>query len=586
MAEYQLHSTDDRREWNAFFKKGATSLKIDPHFLDTSDTFWLSHDRPYPNLYQYTSLDDVLTYFTTSPPSIIHNKAIDIALCFKSAPSNLCDGGYEAKRWFSMVDDFFAKAETAVETAKNSYGITLNFVLDGDGKPWECKADKWLPWNSVWINTDEQSAACFDSDESFCSRFTILNDPAAADWVGMASSGYGKFGPDLSTPLQLWEPDSQSDITTFIDNYLSGRDAGVPSGSSLAFAINIDSAMFDVFSSRSNLSGDERRGYDVVVESSIGGKTPTLVPSETPGEFDLTYHTDTATYAKTISLSNPGSFSGTLTLTDSPTSTHLLPPHVLPPALQVKFANVTSFSTSNSLSFVSDGEKVYASNVSDPANPTEPKVIGLGSFVSTSQLDDQLLLMTEGNHCYNSHKHNTRSFPLVCDTKTNPATDMCEEILDYSLASVANWQNWLEQAEDSDFTITSCNEYILHGSWGGGSKPSPALFPMDSSSKVGVMVAYESYKNAEESPCGTPVIGVDGIVVSSFSLATHTDTYQTFAVDPSVPSEREGDARVFSIILPVALVASAIAFFVYRRSRRRASSRSFNALSDDDAHVI
>lgn len=93
MAEYQLHSTDDQREWTAFFKKGATSLKIDPHFLQYDNTFWLSHDRPYPNLYKYTSLDDVLTYFVDSPPEVIHNKEIDVALCFKSAPSDLCGGG-------------------------------------------------------------------------------------------------------------------------------------------------------------------------------------------------------------------------------------------------------------------------------------------------------------------------------------------------------------------------------------------------------------------------------------------------------------------------------------------------------------
>ncbi|GMI17830.1 hypothetical protein TrLO_g14156 [Triparma laevis f. longispina] len=591
MAEYQLHSTDDQREWTAFFKKGATSLKIDPHFLQYDNTFWLSHDRPYPNLYKYTSLDDVLTYFVDSPPEVIHNKEIDVALCFKNAPSDLCGGGYEAKRWFSMVDDFFDKAQTSAQTAKEEYGITLNFVLDGDGKPWECKADKWLPWNSVWINTDEQSAACFDSDEAFCERFSILNDPDSADWAGMAGgTGYGKFGVKEDTPLQLWEPDSQSVITDFIDTYLSGRDAGVPSGSGLAFAINIDSAMFDVFSSRSSLAGDERRGYDVVVEDSASGTSPTLTSTETPGEFDLTYHTDTATVAKTISLSSPGSFSGSLTLSDVASSTHLLSPHVLPPALKPLFSKVTSFSVENDLSFVSDGEFVYVSNISDPANPTKPKAIGLGSYVSTSQLDDQLIVMSEGNHCYNSHKHNTRSYPLVCDTKVDPSKDMCEEILDYSLATVSNWKSWLDQPNSADFTITPCNEYILHGSWGGGSKPSPALFELEEEglNNVGVMVAYESFKSTSESDCGTPM-NTDGIVVSSFGLATTANAYSyEVSGNPNVSSKKgqNGDKKVFTYVLPVVLVGLVVGIFMWRRSRKRGGRReegeggapSFNSL--------
>lgn len=399
-------------------------------------------------------------------------------------------------------------------------------------------------------------------------------------------------------------------------------DAGVPSGSGLAFAINIDSAMFDVFSSRSSLAGDERRGYDVVVEDSASGTTPTLTSTETPGEFDLTYHTDTATVAKTISLSSPGSFSGSLTLSDAASSTHLLSPHVLPPALELLFSKVTSFSVENDLSFVSDGEFVYVSNISDPANPTKPKAIGLGSFVSTSQLDDQLIVMSEGNHCYNSHKHNTRSYPLVCDTKVDPSKDMCEvsrergaseehavkliltrsntntqEILDYSLATVSNWESWLDQPNSADFTITPCNEYILHGSWGGGSKPSPALFELEEegSNNVGVMVAYESFKSTSESDCGTPM-NTDGIVVSSFGLATTNNTYSyEVSGNPNVSSKKgqNGDKKVFTFVLPVVLIGLVVGFFVWRRSRQRGGRReegeggapTFNSLSSE-GHLI
>ena len=35
--------------------------------------------------------------------------------------------------------------------------------------------------------------------------------------------------------------------------------------------------------------------------------------------------------------------------------------------------------------------------------------------------------------------------------------------------------------------------------------------------KMGIVVAYEAYKGSEELDCGTPVLGRDGIVISSFA---------------------------------------------------------------------
>jgi len=75
--------------------------------------------------------------------------------------------------------------------------------------------------------------------------------------------------------------------------------------------------------------------------------------------------------------------------------------------------NIVSSAMVGHIAFFSDGTYTYGSDTS-MANPQEHK-LGLGSHVSASFLDNQILLMTEGNHCYNSHEHNTISFPLVCD---------------------------------------------------------------------------------------------------------------------------------------------------------------------------
>eukprot|EP00959_Pyramimonas_sp_CCMP1952_P314230 6577753-Pyramimonas_sp.AAC.1 len=268
LVDYQLHSRNDLREWNSFFRKGATSLKIDPHYLNTSNSFTLSHDTPVLGRYPYSTLDDVLSYLQHAP-HIIHDKAIDIALCFKKAPKELCaeDSTEDVIKWNGMVDTFFERAAVVVEQVKADYNITLTFVLDGDGKPCDCKADRWMPWNSVWIVKDECSRHCFNSDDGFCKRFTILNDPDTSDWAGMSSEEvhYGKFGLVNDVPLQLWEPDAQPTISGFVDGYVTGRAKGVPSGGGLAFAINVDIPMFDTFTSRT-LKGAGARGFNVLVE--------------------------------------------------------------------------------------------------------------------------------------------------------------------------------------------------------------------------------------------------------------------------------------------------------------------------------
>uniref|UniRef100_A0A7S0MXQ1 Uncharacterized protein n=1 Tax=Pyramimonas obovata TaxID=1411642 RepID=A0A7S0MXQ1_9CHLO len=543
--DYQLHSKNDLREWNAFFRKGATSLKIDPHYMNTSDTLTLSHDAPILGRYPYSTLDDVLSYFQKAP-RIIHDRAIDIALCFKSAPKELCadESSEDVINWNKMVDSFFARASDVVEQVKADFNITLKFVLDGDGKPCDCKADRWMPWNSVWIVKDECSLQCFNSDEGFCRRFSILNDPDTSDWAGISAEDvhYGKFGLVRDVPLQLWEPDAQDVISGFVEGYMTGRTKGIPSGGGLAFAINVDIAMFDTFTSRI-LKGAEARGFNVLVEDgdtsgSLRAANPSLV-YQSANEITLQYWMGSSAVQRKLTMTpftsldvgppqdidEALSFAG---LYDSPRNEY----HENIREFLRDFGAVSVGSSSHqeigeySFIFFAAGGKVYAgSKHSDELAFTNFRLIGLGSSVHATSLDNVLLLVTEGNHCYNSHGHNTRAFPLVCDPKTEPG-DACEYALDYSLGTARNWFSWLQE---TNTVITPCNEHILHGTFSGGHNPSGILIHLPSQSpeglKVGVMVAHEPYPLNNQSICGTPKLGETGIVLSAFASFVVTENF-------------------------------------------------------------
>ena len=71
----------------------------------------------------------------------------------------------------------------------------------------------------------------------------------------MAEQNYGKFSNTSSIyPYQLWEPDSQEDYLTYIDIYKNTivtetNEVASPHPAGFHFAINVDIAMFDVYTS-------------------------------------------------------------------------------------------------------------------------------------------------------------------------------------------------------------------------------------------------------------------------------------------------------------------------------------------------
>ncbi|CAN0409713.1 unnamed protein product, partial [Ectocarpus fasciculatus] len=253
--DYQIHSNNDLLEWPQLFLKGARRFKVDPHYAPAEQCellgihsadgcLLLNHDRPIVKFNQlYNSTDDLLALLSSAldSPKYDFTDKLTVSLCFKEAPDYCSDDSTLFQSWLRLVDSLHQRAIELFDPDR------VEFVLDGDGKPMNCLVGRWVGWNSVWINTGGPQEA-FDSDslDNDYYRFQVLNDPEnIANWTWMASDDidYGKFSAG-NYPYQLWEPDAQEDILEYIDIYSSGKehDAG------FHFAINVDIAMFEVYS--------------------------------------------------------------------------------------------------------------------------------------------------------------------------------------------------------------------------------------------------------------------------------------------------------------------------------------------------
>jgi len=278
--DYQIHSYNDLREWNQVLLKGARRFKIDPHYMKSEacieagieqeeGCFLLNHDEPVPSGGSYSSTEDLLTYLKSPGfAAITKEEYISIALCFKSAPDKCDDESTAFKNWLKLVDDFYEKCTTDLKLTRPN----IEFILDGDAKPSGCMEGRWSDWNSVWIITDGSSppdAFTSNDSEHGYDRFQILNDKEDySNWTWVVQEeNYGKFS-DSSYPIQLWEPDLQSDIQAYIALYHSGE----VHSPGFHFAINIDVAMFDVYSGE---GGSQR---SVNKRAYAGGTGPVVAP--------------------------------------------------------------------------------------------------------------------------------------------------------------------------------------------------------------------------------------------------------------------------------------------------------------------
>lgn len=117
------------------------------------------------------------------------------------------------------------------------------------------------------------------------------------------------------------------------------------------------------------------------------------------------------------------------------------------------------------LVLISDGSYIYGSTLSSDTFWQ----VDAGQYPSISENGGVLAAVWGGSYCFNSHKHNTRASPRMCDTIPTP-TDWT---LSYTVGQVDAWMNHFSQSSVSLLNV--CNENLLHGSWALGSRPDVAV---------------------------------------------------------------------------------------------------------------
>jgi len=276
---FQIHSYNDLREFRSVLRKGARFVKIDPHYIsrwkcaeqdrvknkmDERGCFVLNHDVPefFSMRRTFNTTDDLLDLIASPeirPFLSYARERLYIALCWKSIPGipDQCESPQsdEVKHWISLVDDFFRKATTVVR----ENNLNVEFVMDS-GVPLVCHKDRWRPWVSTSSWTID---ALFSNNETLgYDRYQVLNPSVGSaetrglesgapcgDFLDCAKTKWGKFGSsDTSSKhaIQVYEPSNQIDIQRAANIFI---DTGVKHPTGLRFAINVDPAAFQVFSS-------------------------------------------------------------------------------------------------------------------------------------------------------------------------------------------------------------------------------------------------------------------------------------------------------------------------------------------------
>ena len=200
----------------------------------------------------------------------------------------------------------------------------------------------------------------------------------------------------------------------------------------------------------------EARGFDKVVEGSEGGTEPKL-EKVGRGLWDLAYRgqDDEANVVNQIQVEEGSGLPfATMKIKSAPGTSPLHPESPLfvlnetdchvrlngtcicsDDAVRTSVTSATwaPLGNDSGLVAISDGGKIYAGIAKDKSEDVDWRLIGLGGRVSSTTLNDILLLSMEGNHCYNAHSYNTRSSPLVCEPQVRAGY---ERLFTFSLHSL------------------------------------------------------------------------------------------------------------------------------------------------------
>ena len=251
---WQLHSYNDINELGQELRKGSTYFKIDLYFVlqhncftydkrasqDSRGCFLLTHDSPIKGKYYYTVFEyfDRILYYIKNYQV---NETKYIALCFKNTPNLICI--YDYYDWIGLTTYYYNYIQNIISTNN------LNLKITYDGDKLSCLYDLWPEWNYTWIR-DRDPDEAFYSNEGTLYKFFVLNDK----WInleGDADLNWGKFNSQ-DMPLMVWEPSDQQVIQYVQNIFLKS-----PFEKGYAFAINIDSSMYQVYTgniSKENLN--------------------------------------------------------------------------------------------------------------------------------------------------------------------------------------------------------------------------------------------------------------------------------------------------------------------------------------------
>ena len=299
----QPHSFNDLRQWHQVLSKAEASsqaiasiggnargggillmLKLDPQYLtadacarypqaaplDPRGCLLFNHDDIKPGSSARTSFNSSLDFLNILNSTALDrwtrggdaNATLAISLCFKGCGGTGCPcaGGTATANWLSLVDDLFAEVNALVASRQLT---SLTMILDGAGNPASstgCLAQRWRPWESLFISGDVPDAA-FNSSNSTLGfdRLTILNEPQGASYSIAAAAGFGKFagsGTDGTGghPYIIWEPSDAPKIAAAATEY--AKSPGAPNPAGLRYAINIDPAQLDVYAAAAIRSGE------------------------------------------------------------------------------------------------------------------------------------------------------------------------------------------------------------------------------------------------------------------------------------------------------------------------------------------
>jgi hypothetical protein len=171
--------------------------------------------------------------------------------------------------------------------------------------------------------------------------------------------------------------------------------------------------------------------------------------------------------------------------------------------------------SNSSLLFISLNDIIYATEIA----LIKWVKLSVGTNIDVSSDNNVIMMVSDNGYCYNSHKHNTRSYPILCSS----IPISTPFILDYNIGLTSDWLDLIQTSNsyenDDNFNINSCNKRILHGTYSQGSFPNLIL---SNDYFIDIHQGIPSLTK-DLSGCGEPIHS-DGLILNSFPINNWINT--------------------------------------------------------------